>query len=479
MDYYQMLINGKWVDAISSEKFDDLNPYTGQVYATVPKGDVEDAGLAMEAAFNARKAWAAVPPPQRAEILFAAAALMEQQMMAFSQILIHEAGSSFGKSMFEIAQTIDLLKTAAGDCKAVKGETFQTDSGKLSMTIRSPKGTIVGISPWNFPLILSMFKVAYAVGTGNTVVLKPASETPVIGLKIGKLFEEAGLMPGVLNVVTGPGKVLGDALIGSPYCSMVSLTGETATGMHVARIAAEQGKDYHLELGGKNPLIILKDADMEFSVNTAAFGAFLHQGQICIASGRIIFEGDRINEFGERLAQKAKQLPHGDPEKQETVVGPLINDSQVARVDALVKDAVSKGASLLAGGTFEGRVYAPTVLLNVTPDMDIYYQETFGPVAAVISVKDENEALSVANDTEYGLSAGILTRDIYKAVTLAEQIDAGMVHINDSSIDADACCPFGGVKNSGKGREGGRYSVEEFTEVKWLTLQKGIKGYPF
>ena len=479
MNSHQMLINGKWVDAISTEKFDDFNPYTGQVYATVAKGDTEDAGLAMEAAFNTRKAWAAVPPAERGKILFAAADLMEKQMMEFSQILIHEAGSTFGKSMFEISQTIDLLRTAAGDCSAIMGETFQTDSGKLSMTIRSPKGTIVGISPWNFPLILSMFKVAYGIGTGNTVVLKPASETPVIGLRIGKLFEEAGLMPGALNVITGPGSVLGDALVESPYCSMVSLTGETVTGRHVAQMAARHGKDYHLELGGKNPLIVLGDADMEFAVNTAAFGTFLHQGQICIASGRIIVEGDRINEFAEKLAQKAGQLPHGDPEQQETVVGPLINDSQVQRVDALVKDAVAKGADLLTGGTFEGRVYAPTVLLNVKPDMDIYYQETFGPVATIISVKDEQEALKVANDTEYGLSAGILTQDIYKAITLAEQVEAGMVHINDSSIDADSCCPFGGVKNSGKGREGGRYSVEAFTEVKWLTIQKGIKTYPF
>jgi aldehyde dehydrogenase (NAD+) len=479
MNSYQMLINGEWVNAASAENFEDLNPFTGQTYAIVAKGDVADAGLAMAAAFNARKAWAVVPSAERAAILFAAADLMEKQMMEFSQILIHEAGSTFGKSMFEIAQTIDVLRTAAGDCKAIIGETFQTDPGKLSMTIRSPKGTVVAISPWNFPLILSMYKVAYGIGTGNTVVLKPASETPVIGLMIGKLFEEAGLMPGVLNVITGPGKVLGDALIESPYCSIVSLTGETLTGKHVAQMAAKHGKEYLLELGGKNPLIILKDVDMDFAVNTAAFGAFLHQGQICIASGRIIVEGDRINEFAETLAQKAKQLPHGDPEKQETVVGPLINDSQVARVDALVKDAVAKGASLLAGGTFDGRVYAPTVLLNVTPDMDIYYQETFGPVATIISVKDEQQALSVANDTEYGLSAGILSRDIYKAVTLAEQIEAGMVHINDSSIDAEACCPFGGVKNSGKGREGGRYSVEEYTNVKWLTLQKGVKAYPF
>ena len=382
--------------------------------------------------------------------------------------------------MFEIFQTIDLLLTAAGDCKRILGETFQTDPGKLSMTMLSPKGTVVAISPWNFPLILSMYKVAYGLGTGNTVVLKPSSDTPVIGLKIGELFEKAGLMPGALNVLTGPGRVLGDALIADERCSLVSLTGETVTGRQVAKKAAENMKEYILELGGKNPLVILADSDVESAVNTAAFETFLHQGQICMAVGRIIVEEQIAAEFAEKLAAKAATIPKGDPSKPETVVGPLINDDQVKKVDALVQDAVVKGAGLLHGGSFEGRVYDPTVLMKVQPDMKIYHEETFGPVASIIPVKDAAEALRVANDTLHGLSAGVMTKDIQKALYMAEGLEAGMVHVNDRSIDADACCPFGGWKHSGRGREGGRYSIEEYSEMKWVTIQKGAtKAFPF
>ena len=252
MHTHQMLINGQWVNAASGEFFDDCNPYTGEVFARVPKGGVEDAGLAMGAsAFGARKPWSSTPPLERPRILFKAARLLEEGMQEYAQLLMTEGGSTFGKAMFEISQTIDLLPTAAGDCKRILGETFQTDPSKLSMTMLSPKGTVVAISPWNFPLILSMYKVAYALGTGNTVVLKPASDTPVIGLKIGELFEKAGLMPGALNVLTGPGSVLGDALIADERCSMVSLTGETVTGRHVAKKAAENLKEYTLEMGGK------------------------------------------------------------------------------------------------------------------------------------------------------------------------------------------------------------------------------------
>jgi aldehyde dehydrogenase (NAD+) len=479
MKTYQMLINGAWVDATSGNVFDDSNPYTGEVYARVAKADEEDAKLAMAAAYNARKPWAATPPLERSRVLFKAADLLEQNMQEFAGVLTNEGGGTFGKVMFEISQTIDLLKTAASDCKAIKGETFQTDPGKISMTVLSPKGTVVAISPWNFPLILSMYKVAYALATGNTVVFKPASETPVIGLKIGELFEKAGLIPGALNVLTGPGSVLGDALIGDERCSLVSITGETVTGRHVAKKAAENLKEYILELGGKNPLIILSDADMDFAVNTAAFGTFLHQGQICMSVGRIIIQEQMVEEFAKRLAAKAAALPKGDPREPATVVGPLINDKQVQSVDALIQDAVAKGAELLHGGKFEGRVFDPTVLKNVTPDMKIYYEEVFGPVASIISVKDENEALDVANDTIYGLSAGVVTRDIHKAFYLAEGLEAGMVHVNDASIDADACCPFGGFKGSGQGREGGRYSIEQYSEIKWVTIQKSVKAFPF
>ena len=401
METRQMLINGQWVNAASGEFFDDRNPYTGKVFARVPKGDERDAELAMAAAFDARKPWSSTPPSERARILLRAARLLEESMQEYVRVLVTEGGGTFGKAMFEIAQTIDLLQTAAGDCKRILGETFQTDPSKLSMTILSPKGTVVAISPWNFPLILSMYKVAYGLGTGNTVVLKPSSETPVIGLKIGELFEKAGLMPGALNVLTGPGALLGDALIADERCSLVSLTGETATGRHVAKKAAENLKEYILELGGKNPLIILADSDVDLAVNTAAFGAFLHQGQICMSAGRIIVEEQIVLEFAKKLAAKAATLPKGDPRQPDTVVGPLINDDQVKKVHALVQDAVHKGASLLHGGSFEGRVYDPTVLSEVQPTMRIYHDETFGPVASIIPVKDAAQALLVANDTLY------------------------------------------------------------------------------
>ena len=324
-----------------------------------------------------------------------------------------------------------------------------------------------------------MYKVAYSLAAGNTVIFKPASETPVIGLKIGELFEQAGLPAGVLNVLTGPGKVLGDVLISDKRSSFVTLTGETTTGKHVGQVAAANLKGCTLELGGKNPLVILKDSDIDYAVDTAAFSVFLHQGQICMSVGRIIVEEEILEEFTKKLAKKAAAIPFGDPTDQKTVVGPLINDKQVRTVDSLVKDAVSKGAKLLNGGHFKGRVYEPTVLGGVTSDMRIYHEETFGPVASIISVKDEKEALEVANDTNYGLSAAVITRDLHKALFLSEGLEAGMVHVGDSSIDADPRCPFGGCKWSGHGREGGRYSLEELSEIKWVTMTKSNSVYPF
>lgn len=479
MKNYQMFIGGKWVDAISGATFDDLNPYTGEVYARVAKGDAKDADRVMAAAYAARRQWADTPPLVRSQTLYKAAQLLEANRQEFADVLIAEGGGTFGKVMFEISQTVDLLETAAADSKRILGKTYHNDPTKLSMTLRRPRGTVVAISPWNFPLILSMYKVAYSIATGNTVVLKPASETPVIGTKIGELFEKAGLPPGVLNVITGPGSVLGDALIDDDRCSFVAITGETVTGRHVAMRAAAKLKEYTLELGGKNPLIILADADMEYAVKSAAFSAFLHQGEICMSVDRVIVEKSIVEEFSRNLAELAAHLPVGDPSLPTTFIGPIISDNQVQSIDAHVKDAVAKGAKLLTGGTYEGRLYKPTVLTNITPDMRIYYEETFGPVASIIPVNDEKEALAVANDTTYGLSAGIVTKDLEKAIFLAEGLEAGMVHVNDGSIDADACCPFGGCKASGQGREGGDYSVNELTEVKWVTIQKTKRMLPF
>ena len=479
MEIYQMFIGGQWVDALSGATFDDFNPYSGELYAKVAKGDARDADRAMAAAYAARKEWAATPAIVRAQILNKAAQLLEAGRQEFADVLIREGGGTVGKVMFEISQTVDLIETAAADGKRILGETFHNDPTKLSMTMRKPRGTVLAISPWNFPLVLSMYKVAYGLATGNTVVLKPASESPVIGLKIGKLFEEAGLPAGALNIVTGPGSVLGDALIDDDRCSFVAITGETGTGRHVAQRAAAKLTPYSLELGGKNPLIVLSDADIEYAVKSAAFSAYLHQGEICMSTDRIIVEKPIVQAFTEGLTGLASHLPVGDPSLPTTFIGPVISDEQVKKIDAHVKDAVDKGAKLLTGGTHEGRLYQPTLLANVTPEMTIYYEETFGPVASIIAVNDEKEALEVANDTTYGLSAGVITKDLEKAIFLGEGLEAGMVHVNDGSIDADACCPFGGCKGSGNGREGGQYSVETLTELKWLTIQKSGRLLPF
>jgi aldehyde dehydrogenase (NAD+) len=259
----------------------------------------------------------------------------------------------------------------------------------------------------------------------------------------------------------------------------VAITGETVTGRHVAQRAAAQLKPYSLELGGKNPVIILADADLEYAVKSIVFSAYLHQGEICMSTDRIIVEKPIVEAFSQALANFVSHLPVGDPSQPTTFIGPVISDKQVQKIDGHVKDAVAKGAKLLAGGIYTDRLYQPTLLADITPEMKIYYEETFGPVASIIAVDDEKQALQVANDTMYGLSAGVITKDLEKAIYLGEGLEAGMVHINDGSIDADACCPFGGCKSSGIGREGGRYSVEEMTEVKWLTIQKSGRQLPF
>jgi len=482
-DKYKMYIGGEWVDAKGGKTFDDYNPATGELWAQIPSGDRADAKAAVDAAHNARTAWADTPHPQRAAYLLKAADILEQRQQEFAGNIIDESGSWFGKAMFETGYSAGLIRAAAAAVYQVAGEILPSDYGKINLLVRQPLGVVVVISPWNFPLLLSLRAVVFAMAVGNTVVLKPSSESPVSGgLMIAQIFEEAGLPPGVLNVITCPGEIVeevGDELVVNPKVKGISFTGSSATGRHLAEKAGRHLKKIALELGGKDPLIILADADMDRAVNAAVFGRFMHQGQICMSVERIIVEEPIAEEFTKRFVAKTKTLKVGNPREPTHIIGPLISQKQLEKVHDHVTDALEKGATLLCGGEYEGLFYQPTVLTDVTPEMKVYREETFGPVAPVITVKDVEEAIAVANDTEYGLSAGVITQDEGKGLYVAQRLESGMAHVNDASVHDEPHMPFGGVKASGIGRHGGKASVEAFTELRWLSLERGGRHYPF
>jgi acyl-CoA reductase-like NAD-dependent aldehyde dehydrogenase len=480
---YKMYIGGEWVDAKGGQTFDDYNPATGELWAQIASGDRADAKAAIDAAHNARTAWADTPHPQRAAYLLKAADVLEQRQQEFAGNLVDETGSWFGKAMFETGYSAGLIRAAAAAVYQVAGEILPSDYGKINLLVRQPLGVVVVISPWNFPLLLSLRAVVFAMAVGNTVVLKPSSESPVSGgLMIAQFFEEAGLPPGVLNVVTCPGEIVeevGDELVVNPKVGGISFTGSSATGRHLAEKAGRHLKKIALELGGKDPLIILADADMDRAVNAAVFGRFMHQGQICMSVERIIVEEPIAEEFTKRFVAKTKTLKVGNPREPANIIGPIINQKQLEKVHDHVADALEKGATLLCGGEYEGLFYQPTVLTDVTPEMKVYREETFGPVAPVITVKDVEEAIAVANDSEYGLSAGVITQDEGKGLYVAQRLESGMVHVNDASVHDEPHIPFGGVKASGIGRHGGKASIEAFTELRWLSLERGGRHYPF
>ena len=482
-DKYKMYIGGEWVDAKGGKTFDDYNPATGELWAQIPSGDRADAKAAVDAAHNARTAWADTPHPQRAAYLLKAADILEQRQQEFAGNIIDESGSWFGKAMFETGYSAGLIRAAAAAVYQVAGEILPSDYGKINLLVRQPLGVVVVISPWNFPLLLSLRAVVFAIAVGNTVVLKPSSESPVSGgLMIAQIFEEAGLPPGVLNVITCPGEIVeevGDELVVNPKVKGISFTGSSATGRHLAEKAGRHLKKIALELGGKDPLIILADADMDRAVNAAVFGRFMHQGQICMSVERIIVEEPIAEEFTKRFVAKTKTLKVGNPREPAHIIGPLINQSQLEKVHDHVTDALEKGATLLCGGEYDGLFYRPTVLTDVTPEMKVYREETFGPVAPVITVEDVEEAIAVANDSEYGLSAGVITQDEGKGLYVAQRLESGMAHVNDASVHDEPHMPFGGVKASGIGRHGGKASVEAFTELRWLSLERGGRHYPF
>lgn len=465
-----MSIGGAWVDAHDGKAFDVLNPATGEVWSNVPDAGRSDAIAAIEAAHAAQHAWAALPFTQRALHLSKVADVLERRREDFIAALTAECGGWIRKSMFEIGYTPGVFRAAAAETYRPLGETLPSDHLKVSMVERVPLGVVSVISPWNVPLLLSSRGLGVALAMGNTVVLKPSEETPVTGgVMLAEVFEEAGMPPGVLNVLTCSrdrvGEV-GDEMVINPLVKAISFTGSTAVGRSIASTAGGLLKKACVELGSKDSLLVLDDADIDRAISAARFGAYFHQGQICMATEKIIVDRARSDEFLAKFIKAAKELKVGDPTQMENQIGPIINEKQAAAVEHRLALAMEQGATLEHGGGREGLFFEPTVITGVTPDMNIFHEEVFGPVANIMFVDGEDEAIALANNSEYGLSASIMTADEARGLDVARRIESGMAHVNDTTIYDEPTIPFGGVKNSGMGRHGGRWSAETFTETR-------------
>ena len=476
-------IGGRWTEAEGGNTFEDTDPFTGDAVAQVPAGTRADAKRAVEAAAAAFPAWSQTPPAERQRIFLKAADLLESRQDEVASWLTRETGSTFGFSMFQLNFVPGLFRQAAALGYMPMGEVIPSDTGAFAMGLRRPVGVVGAIAPWNAALILSARAIAAPLALGNTVVLKPSELSPYVGgLLWGEIFAEAGLPEGVLNIVThapGEAAAIGDELVENPAVRVINFTGSTETGRRLAEAAGRHLKRVVLELGGSNPLIVLGDADLDYAVDASAFGAFLHQGQICMSARRIIVEEPIADAFVQRLVEKTKGLKSGDPKEQDTIIGPLITEDALATVKGRVDDVVKQGAKVLAGGESEGSVYQATLLTDIPEDSEFARMETFGPVAAIEVVGSADEAVERANTTTYGLSAGIITSDPDRGLALAQRIEAGIVHVNDQPVADEPQMPFGGVKDSGIGRFGGTAAINEFTDLHWVTVRSGPHPFPF
>lgn len=474
-------IDGRW-SPIDAATFPDHNPYTGEVVAQIAAGTRQHAQAAIDAAHAAFPAWAVMSPGQRQRLFLKAADIVERRAEDFVRILAAETGTASGFARFQIRWSVDLLRQAANWGYRPAGDVLRSDTpGRFAMAVRKPLGVVAGFAPWNGAFCLAWRTVVLPMAFGNTMVLKPSEEAPLsAGLVLAEVLEEAGFPAGTFNVVThAPGAAgpIADAFFESPHVRSINFTGSSATGRMLAERAGRALKRIVLELGGYNPLLVLEDADLEMAVNTTAFGAFFHQGQICMNTRKVLVDRTIAADFVERLAAKALSLQAGDPALPGTVIGPLINDRALAQVSQRVQDAVAQGARVVTGGRAQGRVYEPTILVDVPPQAQVNCEETFGPVLIVQPVDNAEQAMVEALATPYGLCAGILTRDAERGLALAERFDCGMVHVNGATMAGEPAMPNGGVKDSGWGRSG-YYAVEDFTEVRLTTLTQGALHYP-
>jgi benzaldehyde dehydrogenase (NAD) len=480
VDWRSKIFSSGWVTAQGGVLTCD-EPATGETLAEVGLANAADVAAATSAARAAQPEWAATPGPERAALLRRAARILEDGHEEFETWLVREGGAIPGKAAFEVQLVLAELWEAAALPTQPWGLLLPpSEAGRESIARRVPLGVVGVISPWNFPQILSVRAVAPALALGNAVVLKPDVQTAVAGgVLIARLFEVAGLPDGVLHVLPG-GAEAGAALTEDPNVAMISFTGSTAVGRSVGETAGRTLKRVSLELGGNNALIVLDDADLDVASSAGAWGAFLHQGQVCMTAGRHIVVESVADEYLDRLAKRAANLPVGNPHTDQVALGPLINERQVANVDRIVTSSVAAGAEVRAGGTFDRLFYSPTVLAGVTTDMPAFREEIFGPVAPVVVVRDDDEAVRVANDTEYGLVAAIQTGSVGRGRAVAERLRTGIVHINDQTLNNDAYAPFGGTGASGNGaRFGSQSSWDEFTQWQWITQREKAHGFPF
>ncbi|GGM24330.1 aldehyde dehydrogenase [Micromonospora sonchi] len=484
-----LLDNGTWHGTLYSDGWVQAaggtaavrSPATGEEIGLVGVADADDVARACARAAAAQQAWAATGYTERAAVLRRAGALWEQHAAEVGDWVVRESGSIPPKGVLETTTAAQECYEAATLPSHSLGEIIPSAQPRLSLARRLPVGVVGVISPFNAPLILAIRSVAPALALGNAVVLKPDLRTAVCGgLSIARVFEEAGLPEGLLHVLPG-GVATGEALVADPHVRVISFTGSSAAGRKVGEAAARHLKRAHLELGGNSALVVLDDADLDLAVSAGAWGSFLHQGQICMTTGRHLVHESLAERYVAELAAKADHLPVGDPAKEQVALGPIIDEAQRDKIHSLVTASVDAGARLAAGGTYDGLFYRPTVLADVTPDTPAYAQEVFGPVAPVLTFTDLDEAAALAGASEYGLSLGILSRDVMKAMALAERIPSGIVHINDQTVSDEAVAPFGGVGASGTGSRfgGAAANVEAFTETQWLTVQGDITRYPF
>ncbi|MGD0385126.1 MAG: aldehyde dehydrogenase [Solirubrobacteraceae bacterium] len=478
----QLLINGEWRAAGSGDTFSRPNPYTGEPATTASAGGRDDAHAAVDAAHAAFAQWSQTGPGARRAILSRAAELITERQNEIAQVMIEETGATFGWGMFNCMLASGILREAAAQTYGTVGEVIPSDvPGKLAMAVRAPAGVVVGIAPWNAPAILAARAIAMPLAYGNTVVLKASELCPRTHAHIAAAIADAGAPAGVINFLTNQPQDAADVvdeLIAHPATRRVNFTGSTRVGRIIAEIAGRHLKRALLELGGKAPLIVLADADLERAAAATSFGAFFHQGQICMSTERVVVDRSVAEPFAKLLAARAGALVVGDPRSPETQIGPLINDAALERVGELVADARERGAQVLCGGAADGPCYPPTVLLDVSSEMRVYREESFGPLASIIPVDGVEHAIEVANDSDYGLAAAVFSTNVPQALEVAQRIESGICHINDATVHDEPQMPFGGVKDSGWGRFGGRAALEEFTELRWITIQESERHYP-